>query len=63
MSYPTIQALRLYEATARKDADEYRLAGNIIKANQREDDADWYDLLARREEWRLENLNPKKEAA
>jgi hypothetical protein len=35
-------------------ADEYRKAGNIVKADQRDEDARWYLILAEREEIRME---------
>lgn len=63
MSYPTIEQLRAFEQHARSMSDAYLAEGNEAKANQRDEDADWYDLLARREEWRLERINLKKEAA
>lgn len=63
MGYPTIQQLRQHEAHALKMAAEYRSEANHEMADRREEDARYYDFLARREEWRIENLNPKKEAA
>jgi len=61
--YPTIEQLRQHEQHALKMAAEYRTEGNEAMADRREEDASYYDFLARREEWRLEHTNPKKEAA
>ena len=63
MSYPTVPQLRQHEAHALKMAEEYRSEGNNEMADRREEDARYYDFLARREECRLEHTNPKKEAA
>lgn len=63
MSYPTVTQLRQHEQHALKMAAEYRSENNHEMADRREEDARYYDFLARREEWRLEHLNPKKEAA
>ena len=52
--YPTPEALRGHAVTAQADADDYRARGNIIKADQRDEDARWYLILAEREEIRME---------
>lgn len=54
MSYPTPEQWRAHAAHARKMADEYRQAGNHKMADRRDDDADWYEELCAREEWRIE---------
>ena len=61
--YPTIEQLRQHEQHALKMAEEYRSEGNHEMADRREEDARYYDFLARREEWRIENLRPKQELA
>lgn len=65
MSYPTPEALRAHAAHARSMADAYFAEGNISMAERREADAEWYDELAYREEWRIERLMAaqQKEAA
>jgi hypothetical protein len=62
MSYPTPEQFRQHAARARQMAFEYLEAGNTGKADQRNDDADFYEDRAYREEWRLSHLN-RKEAA
>lgn len=63
MSYPTPEALRQHAVTAKADADDYRVNGNVIKAEQRDEDARWYLILAEREEIRMERNNPILEQA
>jgi hypothetical protein len=64
MSYPTPEALRRHAEHASAMADEYRREGNIVKADQRDEDARWYLILAEREEIRMERRNTQhKEAA
>ncbi|MFT2211473.1 hypothetical protein ACLJYM_06260 [Rhizobium giardinii] len=52
--YPTPEALRRHAEHASAMADEYRQAGNIVKADQRDEDARFYRILAEREEIRME---------
>lgn len=54
MSYPTPEALRAHAKHARQMADEYRAEGNHKMADRRDEDADWYEILCAREEWRIE---------
>lgn len=61
--YPTIEQLRQHEAHALKQSAEYRAEGNTALADRREEDATWYGVMIYREQWRIEHLNPKKEAA
>lgn len=63
MSYPTPEALRRHAEHASAMADEYRREGNIVKADQRDEDATWYEIMAYREEWRLSHLNQMEKAA
>ena len=56
MSYPTPEKLKEHAAHARKMADEYMAEGRLELAERREEDAQWYDLLAAREEWRIERI-------
>lgn len=63
MSYPTPEQFRQHAAHARKMAAAYLEAGNTVKADHRNDDADFYEDRAYREEWRLSHLNAKMEKA
>jgi hypothetical protein len=63
MSYPTPEEWRQHAAHARQIAFEYLSEGNITKADQRNDDADFYEGRAYLEEIRLSRLNTRKEAA
>jgi len=54
MSYPTPDQLRAHAKHARQMAEEYRSAGNHKMADRRDEDADWYEILCAREEWRIE---------
>jgi len=65
MSYPTAEQLKGHEAHARKMAAEYRAEGNDRMADRRDEDADFYSILAQREELRLQRIMAEnhKEAA
>jgi hypothetical protein len=65
MSYPTPEQLRKHAQHARQMAEEYRAEGNHKMADRRDEDADWYEILCAREEWRLEceRAQHHKEAA
>ncbi|RVQ10040.1 hypothetical protein [Sinorhizobium meliloti] len=54
MSYPTPDKLRAHAKHARQMADEYRSEGNHKMADRRDEDANWYEILCAREEWRIE---------
>ena len=58
-----LETLRFAATNARQMADAYRREGNSKRADERDADADHYELKAYHEEWRIANLNPKKEAA
>lgn len=57
MSYPTAEQLRGHEAHARKMAADYRAEGNDKIADRRDEDADFYSILAQREELRVQRLS------
>jgi hypothetical protein len=57
MAYPNPADLRRHADHARQMADEYRAEGQIVKADQREADADFYEDMADREEWRLSRIS------
>lgn len=61
--YPTPEQFRQHAAHARQMAFDYLAEGNTVKADQRNDDADFYEDCAYREEWRLSHLNMKMEKA
>lgn len=63
MGYPTPQQWRSYADSARSLADQYRADGDEATALRKEDDADFYDAAAWREEWRLAHLNTMEKAA
>lgn len=63
MGYPTADQWRTYAASAQSLADAYRADGDEANALRKEADADFYEAAAWREEWRIAQLNPKKEAA
>lgn len=63
MEYPTPEFFRAAAAHARQMADEYEAEGNAVKAEQRNADADHYELKAWQEEWRLAHKPEHKEAA
>ncbi|MFQ6183616.1 hypothetical protein ACLMJV_16935 [Sinorhizobium meliloti] len=54
MSYPTPDQLRAHAKHARQMAGEYRSEGNHKMADRRDEDANWYEILCAREEWRIE---------
>ncbi|RVP13114.1 hypothetical protein CN085_19575 [Sinorhizobium meliloti] len=54
MPYPTPEQLRAHAKHARQMADEYRTEGNHKMADRRDEDANWYEILCAREEWRIE---------
>lgn len=54
MSYPTPDKLRAHAKHARQMADEYRSERNHKMAARREADADFYEEICAREEWRIE---------
>lgn len=56
MSYPTPEQSRANAAHARKMADEYMAEGRLELAERREEDAQWYEIMAAREEWRIERM-------
>lgn len=56
MSYPTPEKLKEHAAHARKMADEYMAEGRLELAERREEDAQWYEIMAAREEWRIERM-------
>lgn len=58
-----LETLRFAAIHARQMAEAYRREGNSKRADERDADADHYELKAYQEEWRLAHLNPKKEAA
>lgn len=62
-TYPTPEVWRAHAARARKMAQEYLDEGNTRKADQREDDADFYESRAVIEEWRLAQITRHPEAA
>lgn len=49
----TPEQWRSHAEHARKMSEAYRAEGNDRKADQREDDADFYESRAVLEEWRL----------
>lgn len=61
--YPTPEALRYAALHARQMADAYRREGNSKRADERDADADHYELKAYQEEWRLAHSTTRKEAA
>jgi len=63
MSYPTPEQFRQHAAHARQMAFDYLAEGNTVKADQRNDDAEFYEGRAYLEEVRLSRLNTRKEAA
>jgi len=63
MNYPTPEQFRQHAAHARQMAFEYLVAGNTVKADQRNDDAEFYEGRAYLEEVRLARLNTRKEVA
>ena len=65
MSYPTPEKLKEHAAHARKMADEYMAEGRLELAERREEDAQWYEIMAAREERRIDRLVAEnhKEAA
>jgi len=63
MSYPTPEQFRQHAAHARQMAFEYLAEGNTVKADQRNDDADFYEDRAYLEECRIEHYTSKKDAA
>ncbi|MCY1741192.1 hypothetical protein [Ensifer sp. SL37] len=56
MSYPTPEALRAHAEHARKMADEYMAEGRLELAERREEDAQWYEIMAAREERRIDRM-------
>ena len=56
MSYPTPEKLREHAAHARAMSDEYFAEGRLELAERREEDAQWYEIMAAREEWRIERI-------
>lgn len=63
MSYPTPDQLRAHAQHARLMSEAYRLEGNSKRADERDADADHYELKAWQEEWRLAHKTPRREAA
>lgn len=64
MGYPTPCELRRHAEHASSMAEEYRREGNTVKADQRDEDARWYLIMAEREEIRLSRTTIEhKEAA
>jgi len=61
--YPTPEALRAAALHARQMSDDYRREGNSKRADERDADADHYELKAYQEEWRITHNQPRKEAA
>jgi len=58
-----VETLRNAAIHARQMADAYRREGNSKRAEERDADADHYELKAYQEEWRLAHNQPQKEAA
>lgn len=58
-----VETLRNAALHARKMADDYRREGNSKRADERDADADHYELKAWQEEWRLAHKTPRREAA
>ena len=56
MTYPTPEKLKEHAAHARKMADEYMAEGRLEMAERREEDAQWYEIMAAREERRIERV-------
>ncbi len=56
MSYPTPEKLKEHATHARKMADEYMAEGRLELAERREEDAQYYEIMAAREEWRIERM-------
>ena len=54
MPYPTPDQLRDHAQHARSMAESYRQEGNHKMADRREADADFYEDICAREEWRIE---------
>lgn len=61
--YPSPEEWRQHAANARQMSFEYLEAGNTVKADQRNDDADFYEGRAYLEEIRLSRLNTGLEKA
>lgn len=61
--YPTPEEWRQHAAHARQMASAYLAEGDTAKADQRNDDAEFYDGRAYLEEVRLSRINTRKEAA
>ena len=58
-----VETLRNAATHARQMADAYRQEGNSKRADERDADADHYELKAWQHEWRLAHSTPRKEAA
>jgi hypothetical protein len=58
-----LETLRYAALHARQMADAYRREGNSKRADERDADADHYELKAYHEEWRLAHLKPMEKAA
>lgn len=56
MGYPTPDKLREHAAHARAMADEYFSEGRLELAIRREEDAQYYEIMAAREERRIERV-------
>lgn len=63
MTYPSPEEWRQHAAHARQMAFAYLQEGNTVKAEQRNDDAEFYESRAYLEEWRLSHANPRRVAA
>lgn len=65
MGYPTPDKLREHAAHARAMADEYFSEGRLELAIRREEDSQYYEIMAAREERRIDRLiaENRKEAA
>jgi hypothetical protein len=61
--YPTPEAWRQHAAHAHQMAFDYLAAGNTVKADQRNDDAEFYESRAYLEEIRRARLNIMEKAA
>jgi hypothetical protein len=61
--YPSPEEWRQHAEHARQMALDYLESGNTVKADQRNDDAEFYEGRAYLEEVRLSRLNTRKEAA